>query len=52
MTPSDLRSIRSRLGLSQAASALRLGVHARTYRRWESTGKIPFAAYQYFKGLK
>lgn len=34
MTPADLRSALSRLGLSQSEAARRCGVDPRTMRRW------------------
>lgn len=39
MTPEDLRALRSRLGLTQAALADRLGLKPYTVTRWESEGK-------------
>lgn len=35
MTPSDLRRLRRRLGLSQAGFAANVGVAANTVARWE-----------------
>ncbi|MBI3049241.1 MAG: helix-turn-helix transcriptional regulator [Acidobacteria bacterium] len=35
MTPSDLRRLRRRLGLSQAGFAERVGVTSNTVARWE-----------------
>jgi len=36
MTPSEVRRIRRRLGLTQSAFAALLGVHEKTVTRWES----------------
>lgn len=36
MTPAELRTLRKRLGLTQAALATRVGVGARAVRRWEA----------------
>ena len=40
MTPSDLKSWRAALGLTQGAAAAALGVSRRTYEGWEA-GRTP-----------
>jgi DNA-binding transcriptional regulator YiaG len=42
MTPTQLRTLRTKLGLSQAQLAARLGVHVITLWRWEA-GKVPIS---------
>jgi DNA-binding transcriptional regulator YiaG len=42
MTTTQLRTIRTKLGLSQAQLAARLGVHLMTVWRWEA-GKVPIS---------
>jgi len=44
MTPSALRAIRNRLGLSQAECAAALGVAVETFRAWDSGRRTPPAA--------
>jgi len=41
MTPSALRAIRTRLGLSQADCAAALGVALETFRAWDSGRRPP-----------
>lgn len=36
MTPSDIRSFRDSLGMTQAEAGQLLGVDGRTWRRWEA----------------
>lgn len=41
MTPAEIRDARERLGLSQRAMALALGVHWNTLARWERGELVP-----------
>jgi DNA-binding transcriptional regulator YiaG len=40
-TPSRLKLMRSRLGLTQAGAAVRLGTTLRTYQGWEAGKRSP-----------
>jgi len=42
VTPDELERLRTRLGLTQAQAAYRIGVHERTWRKWAAgERKIP-----------
>ena len=41
MTPSEIRTLRQRLRLTQQALADRIGVHVETVRRWEQGRTCP-----------
>jgi DNA-binding transcriptional regulator YiaG len=41
MTPADIRALRRRLGLTQAAFAVRVGVPVTTVSRWENGAAVP-----------
>lgn len=43
MTPKQMRAIREKMDLSQAEFAEKIGVNARTWRRWE-LGERPIPA--------
>jgi putative transcriptional regulator len=44
VSPEQVRALRTRLGLTQAGMAARLGVHLRTYQQWEYGRRTPSAA--------
>jgi DNA-binding transcriptional regulator YiaG len=53
MTPTDLRSLRLALRLTQAQLASKLAVSRNTVQRWEcGTSRIPGAVQQLLEGWK
>jgi DNA-binding transcriptional regulator YiaG len=52
MTPSELKSLRKRLGLSLAQAASQVAVHPRSWARWEAgERRIPEGSMKLFRLL-
>ena len=41
LAPDEIKAIRAKLGLGQAAFATKIGVNLRTYQRWEEGANAP-----------